>query len=159
MRPFRLHLVSRQRTIRHWRYDMATTVPGGGGVSLAVQFEGVGAGPALITFADADLAARIARMIAAGKTPRIEFKLPADFDVEAHGTSDTLSGDAWLADADDVEGHAMSVRLPSFQEALVLQKRLLIAGAIVGAIVVTRVRSEVVDRLQARLPMVHNIFF
>jgi hypothetical protein len=73
-----------------------------------------------------------------GPQPRFSLRLSEESDTEGHGATSVLSIAAVLTD-DDTEGHAISLRFPSREEADAFRRRLLAAGVLVGAVTVSGV--------------------
>lgn len=57
-----------------------------------------------------------------------------DFDTEGHTAGTVLRVQAF-GDEDDTEGHAISVQFPSREEAAAFRRRLVLAGALTGTLV------------------------
>jgi hypothetical protein len=82
---------------------------------------------------DGQLSARAQDLLNAADHTNLRLSTDEESDVEGHGAG---NGSVTLRIADDVEGHAFTLRLPSAEAARDLQTKLLATGALVGVVVI-----------------------
>ena len=98
-----------------------------------------------IGFADRRDEERLAELLGTGEQLRVRLTPAMDTDTEGHvlrrGELDTLVR-LQAVEGDDTEGHAISLRFPSAEEANRFRTRMLATGALVGTLVVGSVAMQ-----------------